>query len=323
MRDEAVLTHAIRDDPDAPSPRLVYADWLEAHGRSDDAEVHRVAAGLAEHPPLDPRSVGFRVRQVALRRRGAYRHATPSPRPGLSILRHDGVVGRSRVRSFAQLVELQDSLVQLGIRDLETAAPSDPDEARQLRPIPSLRRLWLDHASGQGRAVAACPAMQTVTHLTVLDALEPDDLRQILGAPWGRGLQTLDLERVADPGSFEALVEIELPALRELAFGGYAVDTIAGHLARWPSLATVQRLGVFGGGPVDVALDRLWASPHLLTLRDLFASTHELRDFPQHAGAGAIRLERLGLLWWGLDPERLGYVSTGIRLVKDPGRQGP
>jgi uncharacterized protein (TIGR02996 family) len=43
MSDEDALLAAVRDDPRAETPRLVYADWLDDHGRPDEARAHRAA----------------------------------------------------------------------------------------------------------------------------------------------------------------------------------------------------------------------------------------------------------------------------------------
>src|SRR4051794_27836662 len=42
MRDEAALLAAIAAHPDEDTPRLMYADWLDEHGRSDRAEFIRL-----------------------------------------------------------------------------------------------------------------------------------------------------------------------------------------------------------------------------------------------------------------------------------------
>src|SRR4051812_3894228 len=41
-REEEALIAAVCDDPDDDVPRLVYADWLDEHGRPEYAELIRV-----------------------------------------------------------------------------------------------------------------------------------------------------------------------------------------------------------------------------------------------------------------------------------------
>ncbi|MBN9519289.1 TIGR02996 domain-containing protein [bacterium] len=54
MNDEAALLAAIRADPGADTPRLVYADWLDDHGRPGGAFL-RAECALAAVPADDPR----------------------------------------------------------------------------------------------------------------------------------------------------------------------------------------------------------------------------------------------------------------------------
>src|SRR5687768_3217999 len=46
MGDEPALLQAIREAPDDDAPRLVYADWLDEHGRPERAEFVRVCVEL-------------------------------------------------------------------------------------------------------------------------------------------------------------------------------------------------------------------------------------------------------------------------------------
>ena len=47
MTDESALLAAIRAAPADDAPRLVYADWLDEHGRPEQAEFIRVQCDLA------------------------------------------------------------------------------------------------------------------------------------------------------------------------------------------------------------------------------------------------------------------------------------
>ncbi|QJX00112.1 TIGR02996 domain-containing protein [Frigoriglobus tundricola] len=49
MSDEAALLCAIHAEPDEDTPRLVYADWLDEHGRPERAEFIRVQTELYKH----------------------------------------------------------------------------------------------------------------------------------------------------------------------------------------------------------------------------------------------------------------------------------
>ncbi len=50
--DEAFL-QAIRETPFDDAPRLIYADWLEEHGRAERAELIRLQCRLAALPQED------------------------------------------------------------------------------------------------------------------------------------------------------------------------------------------------------------------------------------------------------------------------------
>jgi uncharacterized protein (TIGR02996 family) len=50
MSDEDAFVHHILDTPDDDTPRLVFADWLEEHGRASHAELIRVQCELARLP---------------------------------------------------------------------------------------------------------------------------------------------------------------------------------------------------------------------------------------------------------------------------------
>jgi uncharacterized protein (TIGR02996 family) len=50
MSDEDAFVHSILNNPDDDVPRLVFADWLEEHGRASHAELIRVQCELARLP---------------------------------------------------------------------------------------------------------------------------------------------------------------------------------------------------------------------------------------------------------------------------------
>lgn len=56
--DHAAFVRAIHDRPADPLPRLVFADWLEEHGRPDQATWLRADVRLGEsYPASDPDDV--------------------------------------------------------------------------------------------------------------------------------------------------------------------------------------------------------------------------------------------------------------------------
>jgi uncharacterized protein (TIGR02996 family) len=85
--DAAALLRAIVRHPDDDTPRLVYADWLQENGRTDEAEFLRVQCRLAGAEPNDPEYPELLDREAELRLwLGTH---VPGPRPtfpaGLSV----------------------------------------------------------------------------------------------------------------------------------------------------------------------------------------------------------------------------------------------
>src|SRR5262245_26513824 len=66
MTDADALLEAIRSDPDADAPRLVYADWLQEHGEADRAEFIRTQVELARLPPDYPQRPVLEAREREL-----------------------------------------------------------------------------------------------------------------------------------------------------------------------------------------------------------------------------------------------------------------
>jgi uncharacterized protein (TIGR02996 family) len=66
MPEDKGLYQTILDNPDDDTPRLVYADWLEEHGDSLQAQFIRADCELARLPRRDPRRDEAWKRQHAL-----------------------------------------------------------------------------------------------------------------------------------------------------------------------------------------------------------------------------------------------------------------
>jgi uncharacterized protein (TIGR02996 family) len=77
--DAAALLRAIVRHPDEDTPRLVYADWLQENGRTEEAEFLRVQCRLAASEPDDPKYPALIDRDEELRL-WLTAHA-PGPRP--------------------------------------------------------------------------------------------------------------------------------------------------------------------------------------------------------------------------------------------------
>jgi uncharacterized protein (TIGR02996 family) len=65
MSDEATFLQAIREDPDADGPRLVYADWLDEQG-DPRGEFIRAQCRLERLAPDDPEAAALRSHEFEL-----------------------------------------------------------------------------------------------------------------------------------------------------------------------------------------------------------------------------------------------------------------
>jgi uncharacterized protein (TIGR02996 family) len=85
MSTEDAFVQAILDDPEDDTPRLVFSDWLEEHGRASHAELIRVQCELASLPKRsrEPK-MKARREELAAREKELLRHPSSSPggRPG-------------------------------------------------------------------------------------------------------------------------------------------------------------------------------------------------------------------------------------------------
>ncbi len=297
---EGDLRAAILDDPDDEGARRVYADWLGQRSRPGQAALIRIGLAVRRLRAWDPRRVALRVERRALDAMGvpdALLEALPKV-PGVEWRDHDGVMAAASVPHFHLLVQAQDALRAQGVRAIQVAWPESVEQARQLQPIPGLRELYLTGAprsAASVEAVAACPALHDLRALRVVWPLEADAVRTLLGAPWAEGLEELRLYESLGEGGFAALVEHDLPFLRELLVGGPSVPDAAHHLAGWASLDEVATLTLRGPEMMTEAIETLWGSPNLGSLRDLRLDADSLQGFPSDLGTSRIRLERLEL----------------------------
>src|SRR5262245_6670429 len=79
MSDQAGLVRAICEHPGEDVHRLVYADWLDDHGRPDQAEFSRAQVELAGLPEHDARVI--RAHRVNRDRNAAPDGRPPPPPP--------------------------------------------------------------------------------------------------------------------------------------------------------------------------------------------------------------------------------------------------
>ncbi|MHB1424634.1 MAG: TIGR02996 domain-containing protein [Gemmataceae bacterium] len=239
--DEAFI-RAIRETPTDDAPRLIYADWLEEHGRADRAEFIRIQCQIARLPEDAPIKQGLQSRVEDLLRRHWDEWVGP--------LRD--IVGPWRDRYGEEWLQEQyhsDGLVkfQRGFVDyLSLTAESFLRHARQLQRLAPLRGLRLWGAGNCAAALAREPALSGLLGLGFTDyydaPLKARDMVELAASPYLEGLTALFLGRNN--------------------LGDEGVES----LAQAPWLVRVQILDLTDNGLSDRGVRALAESPYLVKL---------------------------------------------------------
>jgi uncharacterized protein (TIGR02996 family) len=192
----AQLLQAVIADPDNDTPRLAYADWLEAEGDSERATFIRVQCTLERLPIEDPQHVVLRQRETELLSQYGYRWAEEfGDQISVWVYR----------RGFIERVEmcLETSAEQIGA--VLSRAP--------IRHIRDLSQL--DDLTGVAEAL---PDLACLTGLEFWGLYAFDDrlLARMLGAPELANLHTLILhhDRNGNLAKESVLVEALVSPLR-------------------------------------------------------------------------------------------------------------
>ena len=185
--DEEALYRAILEAPEDDAPRLVYADWLEEHGRPQWAEFIRLQCEeerLGPEPPTagQPRKVRIRNLLSAVHEQNArlqrfLREVLPG-RPAAE--RHLTLCDYTYRRGFI------DSPVVHG----QTLI----DAADRLFDIGPFRRLQVTAARGRCGQIARCPQLARLKELDVSNCgLGAYDIHALATCTFLSGLETLNL----------------------------------------------------------------------------------------------------------------------------------
>jgi uncharacterized protein (TIGR02996 family) len=327
--DEAFLRDIIAH-PDDDAPRLIYADWLEEHGRPGRARYIRTACERARLPAWEARWAELfdLGEDSAPEDKGA---PDLSGLPGLSWsafafrrgfaakVRSSGansVHAGGALRTFLRHAE---ALYQLApVEEVEVGQLVD--DMADLAASPWLGRLrGLDlHLSRLGaeaiRLLAESPHAPRLTELHCSFAgLDLSGVEALTASPLLARLTTLDLSHNDHLGGAAARTLAAAPSptrlrVLNLARTDLALDALAA-LASSPVLRTVTDLCLggnrfFGAGCVDVLL----GSPHLTSLARLDLSGVGLTAAQVKAWAAAPGLP--GLRSLSLAKNRLGPVSV-------------
>jgi uncharacterized protein (TIGR02996 family) len=320
--DEAFI-QAIRDAPDDDAPRLVYADWLEEHGRPGRAEFIRLQCELA-------RGGGDEARRAALRARTAellVAHGAEWVAPLRRILRRDDA---SLVYMHAWLGAVGPPVVDLFQRGFIeclklTAAGFTANAAELVRHSPFVE-LWLHGAGRHGRALAATSQLEEVRCLRFGDyfrdpltaegaralAASPHlgrlkelwlyrndigdaGVEALAAAPWLLGLRHLDLQE--NGLSAAAVSALTAWGSRQLAWLSLANNPVGDEgliaLANSALLGGVRSLWLSRCGIGDAGVTALAASPRAAGLCSLDLARNQITDRGAEALARSPHLGQL------------------------------
>jgi uncharacterized protein (TIGR02996 family) len=272
MTHDEAFVQAIREAPDDDTPRLIYADWLEEHGRAERAEFIRVQCAWADPHTEESQAEALLDRAQALLSRNWEEWVGPlRALVGLNASRRGEVWlagdyhpdGLSRFcRGFVDALSLSaDTLLE---------------QTPTLACLVPLRRLRLWGAGRRAAELAACSFLDGVTELDFPDyfdsSMTADGARALAQSPYLGRLTALSLYRnnVGDRG-VEALARAPwFAGLQALNLSDNGVSSAAIRiLASARARLTVLRLGDNAVGPEGVEVMVSASEPGCLQTLDL------------------------------------------------------
>jgi|GEM_PF-3518686 len=269
MSDEDAFVHSILNSPDDDTPRLVFADWLEEHGRASHAELIRVQCELAhlpkrsQEPKAKARREKLAAREKELLRQPEFFPAWPAgvPKPQYDIFKR-GSGAPKYERGF---------ITAMRVLDNELMAPG-----WALSPWHTLLR------EGKALAVELHPDQggfqSSDKYSDRLDTSPPQWLQEPqveLQPDQGGVLLSSASEFVEREGWFYEMADLaKHPTLcsvtRLYLFEAHLTDDNLGVLARSPLLTRLREVSL---GDCTISLDAMRAlvtSPSIKQLRVLF-----------------------------------------------------
>lgn len=328
--DEAALLAACLGAPDAATPRLIYADWLEEYGCAEVAEfirlecdprVHETPTAVQRDRCLPSARDYWRPRLGGFGR-GPFRRSFDRGLPTRVVVNlqkiADGPASANWSRQLAFCTTLSLRHPREAATGLCQAMMQEMGRRRRDQPVTAFVV-----------ELAGCPALSAVSTLHLSDAaIGPEGAAALAGSPHLRRLRSLSLSRamISSRGAAALAESPYLGALERLALGldcigdeGLAALSGSPHLkslrqldvrsndiegpgiaalARSRLLARLTRLDLSGNEFGDDGTATLAASPGLAGLVDLNLASDWLTDAAATALAGsphAAGLARLGL----------------------------
>src|SRR5262245_15670884 len=321
LRGTEPFLRAIIEEPDEDTHRLVFADWLEEHGRAPRAEFIRVQVELACLPPDHPRRSALLSREKDLLTEYGERWAAP-----LWSLVSEWVYRRG----FIEVVEIGPvcSVATHLLKDLVTGAP-----VRHVRFYEFVNRPRLAEALEHLAGVSTLE----IEAVQIKNNKDRQALREILTSPHLSRLTTLHVlgdgsenGRIDNKTAELAFNSPHLSNLRELALYEWTEGMMDPHvraLAKSPHLPRLESLDLRDAYLAPAVWRALAKSPHRSALRKLCLNRARVtgQHFGPLQGSGAIHetLEaRFGADGLDFDSEHTcweGQKWTQRALVSDTG----
>jgi uncharacterized protein (TIGR02996 family) len=287
MHDEQAFLQAIRAEPEADAPRLVYADWLEERGdpRGDFIRTQVLWHRTRQDGDWEAFRRHYR-REHELSKQYKELWLAPLYQLKVSVASYD--------RGFVDSVSIDmESFVKHG-EQLLAAAPLLREVSFTLRPRSRLTP-----------ALATCPWFQHVTAVEFRKGRLPvDNLLAFARSPHMAHLRSLYLEdsKLAGPAPPNLFAQLlQMPRLQTLSLSWMPVDDAAAlALAQSPDLARLRTLKMLHAGLTDAAVTALAESGNLactdgLDLRSnrwiTDAGLQALARWPKLAGLTSLTLD--------------------------------
>jgi uncharacterized protein (TIGR02996 family) len=204
MSYEEVFLQEIRESPADDLPRLIYADWLEDHGRPERADFIRVQIRLARALDDDPDLPQLRrTESLLLHRHGAdWRRPLPPWMRGWVKFRR-GFLDEIDVGASTFFRDEISDVFRLTPSPIVRLSRITPAQIRRLRNSPHLaqiRGLYLSHPDTSAELLVDALHLEKAVRLTELGferVFGRGSLMRLLSAGWTHRLERLTLVRCA------------------------------------------------------------------------------------------------------------------------------
>jgi uncharacterized protein (TIGR02996 family) len=255
--DDAFL-QAIRDAPDDDTPRLIYADWLDEHGRSDRAEFIRIQIFLACLPEWHPQRAELIAKERELLGRYTDEWAAP-------------------LKGFAEDWEYRRGFIEV----ITITAESFFRQAEVIFQTAPVRGVRLQKAEHTTNRLAACPHLERINTLDLGGSLIGDDgLGELLSSSYLGRLRELGLSGTAIgwPGLDHLFVRSHLfTDLIKLELGGNDLgDEAVRMLVASPLASKLETLGLENSGLGNTGTETLASASNFRTLQTLLLSWNNI-----------------------------------------------